>query len=307
MCPRRINGGAINPLLTVNDITIDKFKEWFPVDFVKQLDSLFMCGNYGDPIIAKDCLEVLTYLKEHNNNIKTSMHTNGSARDKSWWAKLAKVCDRVVFGIDGLSDTHARYRINTDWNKIIENAKTYIDNGGNAEWHMLVFEHNEHQIEDCERLSKELGFINFAIKHTARFQDNKFHVLDESGKTIDILRPTIKSKKMIELVQLYKTDENPTISCKVQSTKQLYVAATGSVSPCCWLDFDQTLHKQDTRIDYMDKVGVLPNLNDQSFKEIFDSGFFNSIEKTWDTDPLLECSKQCGKFDRLNSQFIRTS
>ena len=38
-------------------------------------------------------------------------------------------------------------------------------------------------------------------------------------------------------------------------------------------------------------------------KEIFDSGYFSEIENTWATSPLQECSKQCGKFDKLGAQF----
>ena len=53
----------------------------------------------------------------------------------------------------------------------------------------------------------------------------------------------------------------------------------------------------------MDKIGIIPNLNNMSLKDIFDSGFFNKIANTWDTDPLMECSKQCGSFDKLNEQF----
>jgi len=307
MCPRRINGGMMNPLIQLEEISLIQFKEWFTVDFLKQLNSLFMCGNLGDPIIAKDCLEIFKYIKKVNPSLFTSMHTNGSARTTSWWIDLAKVCDRVVFGIDGLSDTHRLYRIDTDWHKIIENAKAYISNGGKAHWNMLVFQHNEHQIETCEQLSKELGFELFTMKHTTRFQNEKFHVLNDMGKTINILYPTAFSKKFTKLVQDNISDCAPVIDCKVKKYKQIYVAASGNVSPCCWLSFDHVLHKQDTRIDYMDKIDMLPNLNSQSLEDMFNSNYFNLIEQTWDKEPLLECSKQCGKFDKLNAQFINTS
>lgn len=304
MCPRRINGGVMNPLVELEEISLEEFKAWFPVGFIKQLDSLFMCGNLGDPIIAKDCLEIFKYLKEVNPSISTSMHTNGSARNKQWWTELATACDKVVFGIDGLDDTHHLYRIDTDWHKIIENSKAYIASGGKAHWNMLVFQHNEHQIEACEQMSQALGFELFTMKHTTRFQNNKFHVLDNSGKTINILYPTELSKKFTKLVQDNITDCAPVIDCKAQKYKQIYVAATGNVSPCCWISFDHVLHKQDTRIDYMDKIGVLPNLGTQSLEDMFVSNYFNLIEQTWDKEPLQECSKQCGKFDKLNSQFI---
>ena len=58
--------------------------------------------------------------------------------------KIAKAKVKVTFGIDGLQDTNHLYRISTNFDKIIKNAKAFIDAGGFAKWHMLVFEHNEH-------------------------------------------------------------------------------------------------------------------------------------------------------------------
>lgn len=304
MCPRRISGGVLNPFITLEEITLETFKSYFTKSFISQLDSLFMCGNLGDPIIAKDCLEIIQYLRQINPNIKLSMHTNGSARDIEWWQRLAKSNVRVVFGIDGLSDTHHLYRISTDWNKIIKNARAFIDNGGHAEWHMLVFKHNEHQINECKKISETLGFRNFQIKHTTRFEKGKFHVLDNDGKTINILYPTEKSKEMTPKVYKYMSDIQPEIKCKSQQGKQIYVSATGHVAPCCWLDFSWIQPRQDTRVDYMDRIGDLPNLNHQSLNEIFHSGYFNKIAATWGKDPLSECSKQCGNFDRCGSQFV---
>lgn len=304
MCPRRINGGAINPLIKITEITLDTFKQWFPESYIKQLNSLFMCGNLGDPIIASDCLEIFEYLNKSNPNIRLSMHTNGSARSQDWWIKLAENKVRVVFGIDGLEDTHSLYRIATDWNRIIRNAKSFIDAGGYAEWHMLVFKHNEHQIEQCRSVSQELGFKNFQIKHTTRFEKGKFHVLDESGKTINILYPTEKSKEMMSKVVGYLNDRQPEIKCKAQKYKQFYISAEGYLSPCCWLDFNWILPKQDTRIDYMDRIGELPNLYKNSLEEIFNSGYFQRIADTWNKDPLAECSKQCGNFDKCGSQYV---
>lgn len=303
MCPRRINGGILNPLISLNEIDLNTFKQWFGVDFISQLNSLFMCGNLGDPIIAQDCAEIFQYLRETNPNIRLSMHTNGSARDTAFWKKLAQLDVRVVFGIDGLADTHSLYRINTDFDKIIDNANQFIQAGGHAEWHMLLFRHNEHQIEACRQLSQQMGFKYFQIKHTTRFVDGKFHVLNDQGKTINILYPTEKSKQMTSKVTQYLSDVNPIIQCKAEKNKQIYVSADGTVSPCCWLDFNWILPKQDTRIDYMDKIGSFPNLNNMSLESIFDSNFFNDIEKTWSTDCLKECSKQCGSFDKLGAQF----
>ena len=261
-----------------------------------------MCGNLGDPIIAQDCLEIIQYLREIHPLIKISMHTNGSARSESWWRELAKTNVKVTFGIDGDFDTHGLYRIGTDYSKIIENAKSFIDAGGNAEWHMLVFKHNEHQIESCRTKSEELGFKKFTIKHTTRFVDGKFNVLDDSGKTVNILYPTDQSVFMSSLVQ--ENASCNTIDCKALKHNQLYISATGSVSPCCWLDLTWQLAKHPNRIDYMDQIGEFPNLHITTLDDIFESNYFNKIESTWSKTPLMECSKQCGKFDKMGGQFV---
>lgn len=304
MCPRRINGGMLNPLFELTEIDLDTFKEWFPVSFIQQLERINLCGNLGDPIIASDCLEILNYVKDINPNIHLRMHTNGSARNIQWWQRLAKTNTSVTFGIDGLADTHKLYRIDTDFDKIIDNAGSFIRAGGVAEWAMLVFEHNEHQIEECRELSKTIGFNKFTLKHTSRFQDNKLHVLNNEGRTSHILYPTQKSKDMIFKIEESLKVDKPYISCKAQSGKEIYVSATGIISPCCWLDFSWILPRQDSRIEYMDRINMLPSLKTQSFEEIFNSNYFNSIADTWNNTPLKECAKQCGTFDKLRAQYV---
>jgi MoaA/NifB/PqqE/SkfB family radical SAM enzyme len=305
MCPRRINGGQLNPGIILDEIVLDTFTQWFDIEFVKQLDRLNMCGNLGDPIVAKDTLEIFQYLRKHNPAMYLQMHTNGSAKTVQWWKDLAEQRVTVVFGIDGLSDTHSKYRINTDWNKIIENAQAFISNGGDARWDMIVFKHNEHQVEECKALSERLGFKEFSIKHTSRFKDGKFDVLDDNGNIIDVLYPTSKSESMISKVKKAQEEILPTINCKAVNQSELYISATGTVSPCCWLDMEWLPEQSFSKNDYIEKINEYPNLNSKTLKEIFSSGYFTKISNCWTTTGLRECSKQCGSFDRLNEQFIR--
>lgn len=304
MCPRRVHGGPLLDGLDLQDISLGEFVNWFPRDFVRQLKFLNMCGNLGDPIVAKDTLEIFQYLRETNPHISLQMHTNGSARDKEWWQSLASLNVRVVFGIDGLADTHSLYRVGTDWNKIIENAKNFIVSGGDARWDMLVFEHNEHQVEECDKLANDLGFNLFTQKHTTRFKDGKFDVLDEDYNITHTLYPSKKSLEMIAPAKAAQQEILPTITCKAKQDNQIYVSANGNVSPCCWLDLEWLPQHSASRIDYMTKIKKYPNLNNHSMREIFDSGFFTSISNCWTTTGLKECSKQCGTFDKLNAQFV---
>ena len=304
MCPRNIQGGVDNPFMELREITFDQFKIWFPVDFIQQLDRLYMCGNLGDPIIAKDTLEIFAYLRQTNPNIHLSMNTNGSARNSSWWQQLAEHRVQVRFGIDGLEDTHSLYRINTDFNKIITNAQAFIQAGGHAVWDMLVFDHNKHQIGACQHMADQLGFKEFFSKNTSRFKDNKLDVLDKAGKTRYVLFATERSKEMAKKsVDAVQSKQGVQITCKVQNEGHMYVSASGNVTPCCWLDMEFMPPHSFSRIDYMNTIGKFMNLQSYQLKEIFSSGFFKEISDTWSCNPLKECSKQCGQFDKFGEQF----
>lgn len=306
MCPRNPGGATLNPNITLTEITLEQFKSWFSIDFLQQLERLNMCGNLGDPVVAKDTLEIFKYLRLINPTMHLMMHTNGSARNTQWWEEIAKQQVVVVFAIDGLEDTHSLYRIGTNWSTVIKNATAFISAGGDARWDMLVFQHNEHQVDACRQISTDLGFKDFYVKHTSRFRNNKFNVLDLQGRTTHILYPTNKSDDMVKKIQVAKEEHLPTIKCKAQQSTEIYVSATGNVSPCCWLDLEWESHLSSQRIDYMDKIGRFANLNQLSLTEIFESGIFNEIERSWTSTGLRECTKQCGSFDRLTEQFIKT-
>jgi len=303
MCPRRLQGGPLIDGVRLDEIDLKLFKSWFDIEFLEQLDHFYMCGNLGDPIIAQETLEIFEYIRSVNPQISLQMHTNGSGRTPEWWKRLANIDVKVVFGIDGLEDTHNLYRINTNWHKIIQNAKIFISHGGTGRWDMLVFKHNEHQIEQCRNLSKDLGFADFTVKHTTRFKNGSLEVIDDNYNVQNVLLPSKKSAEMILPAKNAKDEHLPKIACKAKTDKSLYVSATGNVSPCCWLDLEWVPQHSDSRIDYMIKIQKFPNLHISSLKEIFDSGVFTKIENTWSTCGLKECSKQCGSFDKLNEQF----
>jgi MoaA/NifB/PqqE/SkfB family radical SAM enzyme len=303
MCARNIQGGISNPWVVESEITIDQFRDWFDKDFVKQLKKLYMCGNLGDPIIAKDCLEIFQLIRSLNSDIRLILHTNGSARSKDWWKKLSTIDVEVVFGIDGLEDTHHLYRIGTDFNKIIENATEFIQAGGKARWHMLVFDHNKHQIDQCEELSKKLGFIEFSQKNSSRFRSSSLAVLTKEGKTSHILYPSEKSLHLSKKVFEIKLDEKVDIKCKAKISYSIYISSDGSVTPCCWLNYSGYMPNHPNLVDYRDNGFITPNLKNMKLKEIFESSYFNLIENTWKNRALKECNKQCGSIDRLNEQF----
>ena len=157
-CDRNINGGEDNPYLKNAMLSSADYYEMFPRHFIEQLDSMYMCGNYGDPCISSYAIEGFRSFRNANPNIWLGMNTNGGARPEYFWEDLADAGVVVTFSIDGLEDTNHLYRQKVKWQNVMTNAQAFIDRGGRARWEFIVFKHNEHQVEEARQLSKDMGF-----------------------------------------------------------------------------------------------------------------------------------------------------
>ena len=321
MCARNVHGGLPNPNLPITDITIDLFKEAATVDFLKQLTIISVCGNFGDALLNKDLLEIVRYISLANPDVYIDIHTNGSLRSKSWWTDFAHALPKnhvIHFGIDGLEDTHELYRIGTNFNKIIENAKTFIAAGGKARWNFITFRHNEHQLETARQMSKELGFESFQEKQTSRFIGNPwFDVFDKNGDVIYKLEnPTTQKIIFIEkkTVENYKEIiKQSRIACEVEETKSVYIDGQGYLWPCCFVAGVRNHYSTPNMIvhdfvkdniksfnNMVDKFGGIENLNlrNRSIQEIVDSIEWQTLwNDSFINDKLPVCGRTCGKFD----------
>ena len=156
---------------------IEQIQKHFLDDDIYKLDKMFMCGNYGDPAAGKHSLSIYRWFREVNPNIVLGMNTNGALQTTFWWHELGKLFnqpqDYVVFSIDGLEDTNATYRKNVNWAKLIANVRAFIEAGGSAHWDMLVYRHNQHQVEECEQLARDMGFKWFRAKVSRRGFTNR--------------------------------------------------------------------------------------------------------------------------------------
>jgi len=302
----------------LDQIYLSDFMKWFSPEFVSQLEYLYMCGNFGEPILAKDCLKIFAYLRVHNPKMILHLNTNGGYRPSEWWTRLAKIGVGATFGIDGLEDTHSLYRVNTNWKQILRNARSFINAGGKARWQMLVFKHNEHQIKTCKRLSEKLGFESFICEHTTRFGQNtveKWPVYNPKGEITHYLEPSSVSSSSYDDIRTnweQSTQIKEVIDCSSVRDKELYIAANGSVFPCCHMESCVSMYQFDDIEDYKKKIHMYPNLHNQTLKEVFDSLYFRKIENTWGTDPISICSKVCGKktgtlVDNISNQINITS
>jgi sulfatase maturation enzyme AslB (radical SAM superfamily) len=189
-----------------------------PVEQIAQLNKMFMCGNYGDPAAGKNTMELYQQFRKINPDIVLGMNTNGGLQSTIWWHSLGQLFnqsqDYVVFSIDGLEDTNATYRRNVSWPKLMANAEAFIAAGGSAHWDMLVYQHNQHQVDACEHLARDMGFSWFRAKVSKRPFTNELRF--PSG-----WKPS--------------TVTSTAISCHALNEQSAFIDAQGRMSPCCWL------------------------------------------------------------------------
>ena len=220
LCPRYVNHSLkVNPELDLGSVSLESFKNWFPLDFVQKSKSWIFCGTNGDPMMAKDAYEILEYVIK-NSKAKIQINTNGSIRDVKFWAKMGKLfaepCENsryVVFSVDGLEDTNHIYRRNVKWDSVMKNMKSYVKSGGMAIWDFLIFKHNEHQLGEAEKLAKKIG-ATFSPKRPFGFETHEpdvyqdLMVYDEQGNFIYRIEPATEQFRLNKSVKKFEINED---------------------------------------------------------------------------------------------------
>lgn len=337
-CPRNINGGKVNPNMPLCHLSRETIDKTFTVDLCNQLKQVFFCGSYGDPIVHPEFLDILRDFRKKSPNLWIYIHTNGGVHDVEWWADLAKIINgygKIDFGIDGLEDTNHLYRRNVNFSKVINNAQSFINAGGLAQWNFIVFKHNQHQIETAKLLANIVGFDKILFRGTGRFLNHETLVQKETWDVI----PTKDAEYQLEVTDLSEYQnasmqrledlkaEYPNIKdyfnttpikCDACYNNKVTITAEGLVLPCNFFEHNlydarfynrevdpgsNDLHfvnnKNQVR-SFIEAYGFDNlNINHKSLEEIFSSDFWKDLETSWDNTldqgRIFECAFTCGQ------------
>lgn len=309
-CPRTFWGYPFNGGYPETNFTLDQIKKIFPNNFLLQLTSIRINGNFGDIVMNPDSDRIVEYFRSQNSQLTISISTNGSARNREFWESLAEARCNVTFALDGLEDTHYLYRQNTSWKTIIKNAIIFINAGGHATWKMIKFKHNLHQVDACRKISQELGFSEFATVDQGR---NTAPVFDKNGNLSHVLGD-YNGEKNFEVLFYKKNNDDvlpediekdripkSKIICETKKLKSIYIAANGDVSPCCFTGFyPKTYGKgqyHQAANEQLKSLIIKNNALEYSLSECID--WFKSVEDSWKIQSykngrLIICDDNCG-------------
>ena len=305
-CPRY----ELPETLVQNQLRLDFFKNSFTPDIIRQVQRISFCGDDGDPIYAKDFLEIVQYLKHIKPTMNILIITNGSYKTKNWWQKLSNVLnehDEIHFSLDGWDqESNSKYRVNCDWASIIDGIKTVVGGKATITWAGIVFAFNEHNINMMKGMAIGLGMDKFQITNSTKFGCNYEHY-NHNGK--DVLEPSLdnvaqqgrfdrkvynltnkrvveQTAKNINVDYFNNTSANKNIIplCMI-GTKGLYINSQGYFMPCCWLG---NRYQYETYSQFLiDKLnikkhGIMQVLNSDYWIE-----FFENFHK------ISECKSKC--------------
>jgi sulfatase maturation enzyme AslB (radical SAM superfamily) len=311
LCPRTFFGYPHNGGYPEVNLTLEHTKKIFGKDFLTQLTSIRINGNFGDIVMNPEGPDIVEYFVSINPNLKINISTNGGARDEIFWTRLAKTGAIVAFCLEGLEDTHHLYRQNTVWATIIRNAQTFIAAGGRAAWKMIPFDHNVHQIDQCRILSKDLGFEKFFLFPDGR---DTGPVFNSHGELAHVLGKYTGETNFKILFHKKKTDQilledilpgripAKSIDCEAKRMKSIYIAANGDVGPCCFLGFYPKTYGAGQYheaanaqiIPLISKNNALEYPLEECIK------WFRSVENSWKINEyeqgrLVICDEACGQ------------
>jgi MoaA/NifB/PqqE/SkfB family radical SAM enzyme len=338
-CPRNNLGVGINPYMPLTHLSRTVIDQAFDRELCQRLRQIFFCGSYGDPIMHPDFLDILRDFRNKSPTLWLYIHTNGGVHDPEYWAEIACIMNghgQIDFGIDGLEDTLHLYRKNVKYKTAIANAQAFITAGGRAQWNFIVFKHNEHQVEQVQKLGRDMGFHNVLIRNTGRFLNHATMTEMDSWPVAGsdrMLQPPDneqyrnRSMKLLpnlkkQYVNIKEYFDTTTIRCDALIGHKLTINAEGLVLPCNFFNHNlydarfrdnslpganalSTVNGKNQVREFLECYG-LDNLNihHKSLPEILASNFWQDLTESFNnSNRLFECAMTCGdKFTKVWDQ-----
>jgi MoaA/NifB/PqqE/SkfB family radical SAM enzyme len=214
-------------------LSLAHFKKYFD-PLAENLFEAYM-HNWGESMLNKEVFSMIRHAQD--SNVGTNLSSNFvRVTSDDMDCLLDSGLEYLVISLDGTSpDTYSQYRINGDYDKVIENLTTFIHRRNARkqktpviEWQFIVMKQNEHQIAEAEVLAKKIGvdllrFIPVGMPY--EFKNRK--------ETADKWYPSsLQGRVESDHSEQQFGQANKPSPC-FYLYRSMVVNADGGVSPCC--------------------------------------------------------------------------
>lgn len=303
-CPRctrqEVPDGLVN-----TDLRLQWFKDNFNV-MIHKAKKITFCGDDGDPIYARDFLDVCDWMKQKNPAVQLVVVTNGSGKKVDWWERFSQIFDHndhIHFSIDGDEHTNELYRINADWHSIMAGIDTLNKKDCKVfkTWACIAFKFNFENIDIIKDIATQKQFDYFQLTKSSKFGSNygtypaddplepdaQYVSSGRFTRHIDHISARQWKDNVVHLhEQRFKSqkslgDIQPL--CYV-GNKGLYINSQGKFFPCCW-----------TGLRYGHNKGIFDYIDqDRPLHDVLNDPAWNTFNKSLEDGSCpRECKEKC--------------
>jgi len=257
------------------ELSFDVIKKF---DFTS-LKRIVFSGSFGEPTLHSKFFEILRHIRNINKEIQIVVCTNGNSHNEEWWIEFGNILtDKgyAVFGVDGLEDTHSLHRKGTSFKKITNNIKAFNSSTSKSTIQMIMFRHNEHQVDAIKKLSIDLGCNRMFTRPSKQYNE-------------ELQRP---QKIQVQTQTDHNIARDP-ISCLIETRGELFININGYIGPCYLFSNERNRYKLESPEFikyYKDKIEEL-NLNKNDLDKALSSELLDYILKN--KHNLSSCNKVC--------------
>jgi radical SAM protein with 4Fe4S-binding SPASM domain len=191
--------------------------------------------NWGEPLLNKNILPMITYAFEKGTGVTIS--TNLNILDPQTAAELMRSgLQKIFVSCDGISDeTYNSYHVGGDFSRVMDNMKLLLKEKAPQPspriiWLFHVFRHNEHEVEQAVNLARELGV---EIRINKMRTDMGKEIFETADQSIERDREWIPEDPKYCAFDIEKKEVKKIKNFCSLAWKETVINWDGSVLPCC--------------------------------------------------------------------------
>ena len=263
-------------------------------------------STMGEPLLYKEFDKIFELSNQHN--IKINLTTNGTFPKKTVleWAKLIvpNTTDIKISWNGATKETSEKIMLGVDFKQTILNVKEFIkfrdfyfqENGYfcRVTLQLTFMQNNMHELADIIKLAASLG-VDRVKGHQlwAHFEEIKSLSMKDSNDAIQQWNSYVKEaykaqekyrkpngeKVILENIIPIEENSNEEVPEEYECpflTKELWISATGKISPCCAPD------------NLRQELGDFGTIDEYSIEEVLKSKTYTELVKNYKSKPLCK-------------------
>ena len=192
--------------------------------------------SWGEPLLNKSMVDMIRYsAQNHGIRTITSVHLN-NLTDEQVIDLVTSGLDKLIVSVDGVTqEVYEKYRVGGHVEKVFANMKKLVaakekyNSSIRIIWNFLVMKQNEHQIQQAEKIAREIGVeISFGKMRT-NLKDDILSTVENNIEKDSQWIPENPEFNPYDLEK--KTRKNPLKFCK-RPWMETFINWNGDVFPC---------------------------------------------------------------------------